>query len=166
MDRHLGRAHNALQRHAGTLTLEQLTARQRGKWTIAEILEHLARAFSATTVGARRALANGKASARQPDVQSRLRAFIVCDCGYLPTGYKAPKMVVPAGIDPSTAVSVATNNLLEMDAALSAAAARFGTGIKLMDHPILGPMSVRHWRKFHWVHTRHHVRQIVEKLGS
>jgi hypothetical protein len=50
-----------------------------------------------------------------------------------------------------------------MDLALDGAAARFGARVKLMNHPIIGPLSVRQWRRFHWVHTRHHVRQIIAR---
>jgi hypothetical protein len=82
-------------------------------------------------------------------------------CGYLPSGIQSPKMVLPVGIDPATALSVATENLRQMDRALADAAERFGTRSKLMNHPIIGSLSVRQWRRFHWVHTRHHVRQIV-----
>lgn len=172
MDRHLQRAHNALRRCAGGLTLEQLTARPPGKWTIAEIIEHLALAFSGTAVGARRVTSAGGTTlqrrspqAPRPDLLRSLRAFVVVECGYLPAGRDAPKTVIPVGIDPATALSIATDNLRDMDAALEAAEARFGARVKLMDHPIIGPLSTRQWRRFHWVHTRHHVRQIVARTA-
>jgi uncharacterized protein DUF1569 len=148
------------------LTLEYLTARPPGKWNIAEIVEHLARAYSGTTLGAQRTLAANKPLAGQFDLPASLRAFVVVDCGYLPSGRAAPKMVVPVGIDPATALPVALENLRQMDDALDEAASQFGAGIKLMDHPIIGPLSVRQWRKFHWVHTRHHVRQIVGRISG
>jgi len=159
-DRQLERAHDALQRCSSGLTLAQLTARPPGKWTIAEIFEHLALAFSLTAVGARRAVTSGRRTSRTPDLRSRFRAFVVIDCRYFPTGVDAPKMVIPAGIEPATALPMALANLREMDAALAEAATRFGTRVKLVDHPILGPLSVRQWRTFHWVHARHHVKQV------
>lgn len=163
MDRHLQRTYDTLQQCAGRLTLEQLTAHSPGKWTIAEMLEHLSLAYSHTTMGAQRALTNGRSSSRPAGLTSRLRAFIVVECGYLPTGIDAPKMVVPVGIDPASALSVAMDNLQQMDLALDEAAARFGARVKLMNHPIIGPLSVRQWRRFHWAHTRHHVRQIIRR---
>jgi hypothetical protein len=33
----------------------------------------------------------------------------------------------------------------------------------MLDHPILGPLTVDQWRKFHVVHTEHHVRQISQR---
>jgi hypothetical protein len=160
MDRRLESAHAALEQSSAGLTLAQLTARPPGKWTIAEILEHLSLAFSGTASGARRATSSGRRSSRTADFRSRFRAFVVVECGYFPTGVDAPKMVVPVGIDPATALTMALRNLREMDAALTEAAAQFGTRVKLVDHPIMGPLSVRQWRRFHWVHTRHHVKQI------
>jgi hypothetical protein len=90
----------------------------------------------------------------------------VVECGYLPTGIQAPKMVVPVGIDPATAVPVALSSLRQMDLALDEAAERFGPRVGLMNHPIIGPLSVRQWRRFHWVHTRHHLRQIAARQAS
>jgi hypothetical protein len=159
-DRQLERAHDALQHCSSGLTLAQLTARPAGKWTIAEIFEHLALAFSGTAAGARRAVTSGRRTSRSPDLRSRFRAFVVIDCGYFPTGVDAPKMVVPAGVEPPTALPMALGNLREMDAALAEAETRFGARVRLIDHPILGPLSVRQWRRFHWVHTRHHVKQV------
>lgn len=163
MDPHLQRAQDALQQCTARLTLEQLIARPPGKWTIAEILEHLSRAYSHTTAGTQRVLTRGGSSSRPATLHSRFRAFVVVECGYMPTGIDAPKMVVPVGIDPATARSVAMDNLRQMDLALEEAAARFGVRVKLMNHPIIGPLGVRQWRRFHWVHTRHHARQIIAR---
>ena len=164
MHSYLQRAHDALRTCAGTLTLEELRAQPPGKWSIAEILEHLARAFSGTTAGARRTIATGTLSPSPAELRHRMRTFVVVGCGYLPTGRAAPKNVIPVGIDPAIALPTALDNLEKMDAALSEAAARFGERAKLMDHPIIGPLSTRQWRKFHWVHTRHHARQIAARM--
>jgi hypothetical protein len=162
---YLQRAHDALQDASARLTLEQLTVRPQGKWTIAEILEHLSRAFSFSAAGARRAMSAHAASSRRPTPRQRFRAFVVIGCGYLPTGVESPKMVLPVGIDPATALPVVMETLQDMNAALDAAALQFGTHVKLMDHPILGPLSIDEWRRFHWIHTRHHVRQIRARVA-
>lgn len=164
MNRDLQRAHDALEHCAGSLTPEQLAARPPGKWTIAEILEHLALAYSATALGAERAAGRG-VTVRRADLRSRFRTFVVVECGYFPTGVEAPKMVVPVGIDPGTALATALGNLERMDAALERAAEAFGAGTTLMDHPIIGPLSTRQWRRFHRIHTRHHARQILRRTG-
>jgi hypothetical protein len=50
-----------------------------------------------------------------------------------------------------------------MDVALDEAELRFGPSVPLMDHPVLGPLTIDQWRTFHWVHTRHHARQIGDR---
>jgi hypothetical protein len=42
---------------------------------------------------------------------------------------------------------------------------RFGSRVKVLDHPILGPLTPQEWRKFHWMHAQLHVRQI-ERLRA
>jgi hypothetical protein len=44
--------------------------------------------------------------------------------------------------------------------------ARYGAKTRVMNHPILGPLTARQWRKFHWVHGRHHVKQILNLRTS
>jgi hypothetical protein len=43
---------------------------------------------------------------------------------------------------------------------------RFGTRTKIMDHLFLGPLTADEWRKFHWVHGRHHARQIRQRTKN
>jgi hypothetical protein len=52
-----------------------------------------------------------------------------------------------------------------MDAVIAKAEERFGSQIPLVDHPILGPLRAAQWRKFHWVHGRHHLKQL-ERLRA
>jgi len=43
---------------------------------------------------------------------------------------------------------------------------RFGKRSKLANHFILGPLTAQEWRRFHWVHTRHHMKQIARLKGA
>jgi hypothetical protein len=47
-----------------------------------------------------------------------------------------------------------------MDEMITKCEARLGRG-QLLDHLILGPLTGAQWRKFHLVHGRHHVKQIL-----
>jgi hypothetical protein len=47
-----------------------------------------------------------------------------------------------------------------MDQALAQCEERFGKKVKIADHPVLGPIPIAGWRKFHLLHTRHHMKQI------
>ena len=87
-------------------------------------------------------------------------SFVLVRLGYFPPGREAPKHVIPTGeLDLHAAVDAARRQLERLDAAAIKARAQFG-GVKLVDHPRLGALSVDEWLKFHLVHTRHHEQHI------
>jgi hypothetical protein len=51
--------------------------------------------------------------------------------------------------------------LVAMDAIIAQCEARFGRHVKLLDHPILGPLTATQWRTLHLVHGRHHQKQLL-----
>jgi hypothetical protein len=161
MDRYLERVAGLLHESAGHLSAVELAEHVEGRWSIAETIEHLARTFSGTAKGVERVLAAGTPAASRASLRSRVASLLVIDGGYFPTGRTSPAMALPRGIDPDRALPLALENVRLMDDALARAAEAFGTHVHLLDHPVLGPLSVRQWRKFHWVHTRHHARQIA-----
>jgi Protein of unknown function (DUF1569) len=166
MDGYLERAASLLQDSAGHLSAVELSEHAEGRWSIADTIEHLARTFSGTAKGLERALAGGAPAATRASLQSRAASLLVVDCGYFPKGRKSPAVAVPRGIEPGRALPLALENLRRMDDALGRAAEAFGTRVHVLDHPVLGPLSVRQWRKFHWVHTRHHARQITQRMAA
>ncbi len=64
-----------------------------------------------------------------------------------------------------TALAYARETLQALDAAAVRCEAQFGPRVPVANHPILGGFTVRQWRRFHWSHTRHHVRQIAQRRG-
>jgi Protein of unknown function (DUF1569) len=166
MDPYLERAAILLQDSAGRLSVAELGEHAEGQWSIAETIEHLARTFSGTAKGLGRALAAGAPAATRASLASRAASLLVIDCAYFPGGRKSPAMALPRGIEPEGALPLALENLRLMDDALARAAAAFGTRVHVLDHPVLGPLSVRQWRKFHWVHTRHHARQMMRRTAA
>lgn len=137
--------------------------RVEGRWSIAEIVEHLDRTYTGTSKGLARCLEAGATRATTPTLRGRLRRFVVVTVGWFPSGIEAPRHVVPSGEALLSVVGVqARQHLAEMDEVLSRAAARFGSQ-PVLDHPILGPFSIADWARFHRVHTRHHGAQIRER---
>lgn len=130
------------------------------RWSIAEIVEHLALAYEGTTKSVQRCMDRGTPAATSPGWRQRFFKWVIVDVGYFPTGAEAPKHVRPQGVGLAAAVERAHEGLATMDQALAAAADRFGDRVALVDHPILGAFSIEDWRRFHRVHTRHHARQI------
>lgn len=134
---------------------------EEGKWCAAEIVEHLSLTYSRTAEGLRRVLAAGKPSATPLSLKQRLGILWVVELGRFPAGREAPKQVRPSGSqDGRKILSDALDHLVNMDTALASCESRFGTGTRIVDHPILGALSVSQWRKFHAIHARHHAPQI------
>ena len=74
---------------------------------------------------------------------------MVLGFNHLPEGRKAPKHTVPRGLNPAEKVRAeVAQKLAAMDEIIAQCEARFGHG-KMLDHPILGPLTAAQWRKFH-----------------
>lgn len=161
MDSCLQKALEEIQRTTSGMSAEQLAWHPQGKWSSAEVLEHLTLTFSGTVKGMHRFLAGDGSGAQKRTLKNRLFAFIVVEIGYLPSGRKAPAMTVPTGAtNAANAVLTIISNLTEMDGVLSEVEQKKGARARVT-HPIIGPLTIAQWRKFHLVHTKHHMKQIV-----
>jgi hypothetical protein len=98
--------------------------------------------------------------ARVPTWTDRMKTCVVVGLGHMPGGRKAPKHSTPRGLPPEQVRREIGTKIAAMDAIIARAEERYGKETRLLDHPILGPLRGREWRKFHWVHGMHHVRQI------
>lgn len=130
------------------------------KWSVAEVVEHLQRAYRGTAKGFEICLEKRAPIATGQTLQQKVAAFVLINLGYFPAGREAPKHIIPTGeLDLRTVLDAARRDLERLDAAAVTARAQFG-GVKLVDHPILGALTVDQWLKFHLVHTRHHEKHI------
>lgn len=160
MDFYLERLQKAIASETDGMSEEALQWHPEGKWSAAEILEHLYLTYTGTTKGFERCLQSGKPLARLVTLQDRWRTLVVVGLGYLPEGRKAPKNTVPGGLPLPRVQTEVTAKIRAMDAIIASAEEKYGKRTRLLDHPILGPLRGREWRKFHWVHGRHHLQQI------
>ena len=160
MDYHLQKALDEIQRATEGMSIDELAWHPEGKWSSAQILEHLTLTFSGTVKGMQRVLASDGTGARKRTLKNRLFAFIVADLGYFPSGRKSPDMAVPSSGNPATAVGDIVRNLIAMDAVLTELEAKKGPSVRVT-HPVIGPLKIAQWRRFHLLHTRHHMKQIV-----
>lgn len=156
------RIREVIHRATGGMSPEQLEWRRAGKWSAAEILEHLSLTYSGSTLGLNRCIQVGKTLARKPSLKDRIVTFVVVTVGYLPSGREAPQGTRPKGLLGTQVVDELNRNLEAMDVALQQCEQRFGTSTKLLNHPILGPLTGPEWRRFHLVHARHHAKQILK----
>jgi hypothetical protein len=160
MDRYLTRLHEALVSATRDMTPEALIRHPEGKWSAAEVLEHLYLTYKSTGKGFLRCLQAGKPLASSPTFRQRLSTMLVAELGYLPPGRNAPDGVRPRGTATDAIMGEIGRQLEAMDEVIGEAEVRYGRSVCLLDHPILGPLTGKQWRKFHWVHGRHHVKQI------
>jgi hypothetical protein len=134
-----------------------------GKWSSAQILEHLYLTYWNTNKGIARCLDGGVPRATSATLRHRVRSLMVIGLGYLPGGVKAPERVVPRGMPPEEVREKIIGEIQKMEAGLDDCERRFGARTKIMDHPLLGPLTANQWAKFHWLHGRHHAPQIRER---
>ncbi len=160
MDPHLATLQAAIASAIAGLSAEQSAWHPPQKWCAAEILEHLYLTYTGTTKGFGRVLAAGQPLAAKPTWKNRAQAVIVVEFGYLPSGRKAPAHAQPRGLPSQQVASEIAAKIAEMDEVITRCQEKFGSGVKVLDHPFLGPFSTSQWRKFHLVHGLHHVKQI------
>ncbi len=137
-----------------------------GKWSAAQILEHLFLTYKNSNRGMAKSLEQSAPLATRATWKHRVATLLVVRLGYLPRGRKAPERATPQGMPAEEVLRAIVPELQKMGSELNECERRFGARTKIMDHPFLGPLTAEEWRRFHWVHGRHHVRQIRERIGK
>ena len=148
------------------LSEQQFRLHPDGKWDAAGILEHLALTFGTTASLFHKILREGRPLATSPTLRHRAAQLFVLTFGYIPSGTKSPKRVEPTGISGREARELIFANLEKMELAFAECEKLFGDEVKIADHPVLGPIRLSGWRKFHLLHTRHHMKQIDELTAT
>jgi hypothetical protein len=134
-----------------------------GKWSCGQILEHLRLSFTGTTKGVLNAMEAGRPLGGKSSLRDQLRAFVVTNLGFVPTGRTSPRNITPKEGLEMDSMRRFYDALVAMDATLADAERRFGARVKLLDHPFLGPLSTKQWRQFHRAHASHHLRQLAKQ---
>ena len=161
MDSHLKELKQAVESAVEGLSTEQLSWHSAAKWCAVEVLEHLYLTYTGTIKGFAKVMEAGKPLATRPTMKQRARTLVVVGLTHMPEGRQAPATTRPRGLPAEKVRNEVGAKLAEMDAIISECETRFGRGRRLLDHPILGPLTAGQWRKFHLVHGRHHVKQIL-----
>ena len=143
------------------MSSEQLSWHPPGKWCAAQLLEHLYQSYVGTINGFERLMKAGKPLATRASMKHRVQTFVVVGLGHMPAGRKAPAAAEPKGLPGEKVRNEIGAKMEAMDAIIAQCEARFGSRRPVLDHPILGPLSVSQWRKLHLVHGRHHLKQLL-----
>jgi hypothetical protein len=142
------------------MSAEDLARHPEGKWSSAEILDHLNLTYRGTIKNCERCLAAGKSGASTDRRSKRWQRRGILWLGYFPPGRKSPERVLPRGTPVPQLTTEIFENISRMESVIGDCDAKFGRGDVIAEHPVLGPLTAREWRKFHWVHGTHHARQI------
>ena len=161
MDDRLERLREALESAVSGMSNEQLEWHPAGKWSAAEVLEHLYLTYTGTIKGFDRVRAAGKPLASRASLRHWLRKLVVVGFGFMPEGRKAPETTRPKGLGAEKVRNELGEKIRVMDEIIAQCEARFGRQVQLLDHPILGPLTATEWRKFHLVHGMHHHKQLM-----
>lgn len=160
MNKYVERALQLMENATRDMSDNDLRYHPAGKWSSADILEHLTLSFVGTCRNLERAIAAGTAPAQRPTFKQRVANFILFELGYFPKGREAPEFVRPTGIMPDPGGQFRAN-ITAMDSTIARAQQTFGAQPIIAVHPILGPLTADQWRKFHYIHTRHHMKHIA-----
>jgi Protein of unknown function (DUF1569) len=137
-----------------------------GKWTPAQIVEHLALGLSLSgeTFLARRNHAPMSRRARTP--AERIAMLLILRFRWFPPGRKAPSRTTP--IEQITRRD-AEQHFLAGIASWGQIERELLPARKLdlfVKHPRLGDLNIEEWIRFHVIHARHHARQIRQRISA
>jgi DinB superfamily len=161
MDSRLVTLRESLESAVDGMSAEQLRWHLPGKWSAAEVLEHLYLTYTGTIKGFEKVRTHGKPLSTRASVVQRVLTFVVVGLRHLPAGRESPAVARPRGLPIEQVRQEIGAKLEAMDAIIAECEERYGRHVKVLDHPILGPLTAAQWRTLHLVHGRHHHKQLV-----
>ena len=166
MDSRLEELKQSLKSAVEGMSSEQLSWHLPGKWCAAEVLEHLYLTYTGTIHGLERVMTKGQPLGSEASMAHRALTCVVVGLGHLPAGLKAPPIVQPKGLPVGKVRDEFGEKITAMDVIIGQCEGRFGDKVKLLDHPILGPLTAPQWRRLHVVHGQHHLKQLLRLRES
>jgi hypothetical protein len=161
MNKWLAQIEGMLTSATDGMTEEQLAWHLEGKWSTAQILEHLSKSYTGTVKGFEKAMSAGRPLATRATPWQHFARTTVVSIGYFPRGRKSPEVVVPSGTwTGMQALQTIRAELAKLREAQEKVELKFA-GILVVDHPVMGPLTPSQWAKFHYVHAKHHMKQIA-----
>ena len=169
----LQQTHAALSKELRGLDISATQAHPHGDadaWSVQQVIEHLLATYSTCTGALEARLAKGRPLESAKSLKALIQQCAIVDLWYFPPGRKAPEPVRPgvvtvppldgAGLDEAVGIALA-----KLDETLYRVSAVYPSQT-VVTHLVLGPLSVRQWRKFHRTHARHHAKQLARVKSS
>jgi hypothetical protein len=136
-----------------------------GKWSLAQIVEHLAIAFDLVANGFASLPDDGSKEREATPSQAVLRHTLL-GSGELPKGMRAPDISEPSD-NPDPELVVARFRMgIERTRALLEGWPEERQVALFLRHAILGDLNLPEWVRFHFVHCTLHARQIEKRMGE
>jgi len=137
-----------------------------GKWTPAQIVEHLALGLEWSATGFEKRRARDPMMRRPLTLPQRVTKFLIMGLGWFPVRVRAPEGAVPgAQVDRAAAEAHFRRGVernLELARLLLPARGRD----LFVKNPRMGDLTLSEWMDFHVRHARHHVRQIRQRTAA
>src|SRR5260370_24084687 len=150
----------AIEQATAGMSTDELVWHPEGKWSSAEVLEHLALSYSGTAKGMRGVLQSDAPKVRPATLKERFSVLVLFGLGYFPEGRKAPKQVTPRVANPAHILNDIQANLCEQDTGISACEQRSGSKAIVLAHLLLGPINLCQCRKVDPIHSMYQMQRI------
>lgn len=135
----------------------------RGKWSIAQIITHLGLGvdLSSSVLEGR---ANKQGMVRRSTPGQAVLRHLLLGLGRYPPGRKAPEETrPPEHPDPDLAAAQFRMGVERLSGMVETWPEERQRQV-FVKHPLLGDLNLPEWVRFHYVHCRHHARQIRDRL--
>ena len=143
MSEYIPRLQEAIASAIHGVSREEVLRERDGKWSIAQVLEHLYLTYTGTVKGCERALASSSSLATPADAKQRLKTMVIVTLGYYPRGIEAPRQVHPKGIPVDQVVSDIQRQITLMDDFLKLCEQKLGKDNKLIQSSCAGRVHRR-----------------------
>ena len=137
-----------------------------GKWTPAQIVEHLALGLEASAAKFAERRAKPPMARRPRTARELVGTFLIFGLRWFPPGFQAPERTAPAprvehaAAEARFRAGLAAWEQLERDLLPQRPRDLF------VKHPALGDLTMGEWIRFHHIHARHHARQIRDRVAG
>ncbi len=134
-----------------------------GKWSVAQIVDHVAIGVELVSGSFEKRAASNTMSRRATPKQSLLRHLVLA-MGQIPRGRQSPEIALPGERPNPELVTASFRMGVERLATLATTwpeEKKVGIYVR---HPLLGDLNLPEWIRFHFLHCRHHAAQIEDRL--
>ena len=133
-------------------------------WSTQEVVEHLVLTYRNTGTLLDRYIERNSPTRRRVHLKHRFLQLLVIRFGGFPRGVPAPEFVRPgnanlAAMTGDELTTLMRSELETMDSKVEKCRECFDAS-PLASHFVFGPLTADQWRRFHFVHGRHHLAQL------